>query len=63
MKKADHFVWSQHADDAFKDLKRPMSIEPVLAALAPREPVLLYIAATPRVVSVVVVVEQAEEGK
>jgi hypothetical protein len=40
-----------------------MSIEPVLAALAPGEPMLLYIAATPRVVSIVVIVEQAEEGK
>jgi hypothetical protein len=57
MKKADHFVWSQRADDAFKDPKRPLSTTPVLAVPAPGEPMLLYIAATPRVVSVVVVVE------
>jgi hypothetical protein len=63
MKKTDHFVWSQRADDAFKDLKRALSIAPILAVLAPGEPMLLYIVATPRVVSVVVVVERAEEVK
>jgi hypothetical protein len=46
MKKMDHFVWSQHADDAFNDLKRALSTTPILAALAPREPMLFYIAAT-----------------
>jgi hypothetical protein len=47
MKKTYHFVWSQHTDDAFNDLKRALSTAPILAALAPREPMLLYIAATP----------------
>ena len=36
---------------------------PVLAALTPKEPMLLYIAATSRVVSTVIVVERKEEGK
>jgi hypothetical protein len=54
MKKTDHFIWSQCADDAFNDLKRALSTAPVLAAPAPREPMLLYIAATPRVISVVI---------
>jgi hypothetical protein len=63
MKKTDHFVWSQHADEAFNDLKRALSTAPILAAPAPREPVLLYITATPRVVSVVIMVERTEEGK
>jgi hypothetical protein len=63
MKKTDHFVWSQHADDAFNDLKRAMSTACVMAALASREPMLLYITATPRVVNVVIVVERIEEGK
>jgi hypothetical protein len=46
MKKTDHFVWSQRADDTFKDLKRALSTTPILAALALGEPMLLYIAAT-----------------
>jgi hypothetical protein len=63
MKKTDHFVWSQRADDAFNDLKRALSMVLVLAAPASREPMLLYIAATPRVVSIVIMVEHIEEGK
>jgi hypothetical protein len=35
MKKTDHFVWSQRADDAFNDLKRALSTAPILAAPAP----------------------------
>jgi hypothetical protein len=58
MKKTDHFVWSQRADDAFNDLKRALSTAPILAAPAPREPMLLYMAATPRVISVMTVVER-----
>jgi hypothetical protein len=63
MKKTDHLVWSQRADDSFNDLKRALSIVPVLAVLTSREPMLLYIAATPRVVGVIIVVERIEEGK
>jgi hypothetical protein len=63
MKKTDHFIWSQRADDAFNDLKRALSTAPILAALAPREPMLLYIAATPRVINVVIMVERTKERK
>jgi hypothetical protein len=63
MKKTNHFVWSQRADEAFNDLKRALSTTPILAAPAPREPMMLYITATPRVISVVIVVERTEEGK
>jgi hypothetical protein len=34
MKKTDHFVWSQRADEAFNDLTRALSTAPVLAAPA-----------------------------
>jgi hypothetical protein len=63
MKKMDHFIRSWRTDDAFKNLKRALSTALVLAAPAPREPMLLYIAATPRVISIVIVVERTKEGK
>jgi hypothetical protein len=50
------------ADVAFKELKKMMSTAPILASLLLKEPMLLYIAATNRVVSAVVV-EREEEGK
>jgi hypothetical protein len=62
MKKSDTFVWMTQADTAFKELKKMMSTAPILASLLPKEPMLLYIAATNRVVSAVVV-EREEEGK
>jgi hypothetical protein len=57
MKKSDTFVWTTQADGTFKELKQMLSTAPVLASPMPREPMLLYIAVTNRVVSVVVVVE------
>jgi phenylalanine-4-hydroxylase len=63
LKKTDKFVWTPEADAAFHDLKRMLSSVPLLAAPAPKELMLLYIAATNRVVSVVLVVERQEEGK
>jgi hypothetical protein len=63
MKKSDTFVWTTQADAAFKELKKMLSTALVLASPMPREPMLLYIAATNRVVSTVVVVEREEGGK
>ena len=63
LKKTDRFVWSDAADAAFNELKHAMVTTPVLAPSAPKEPMLLYIAASNRVVSVVLVVEQEEAGK
>jgi hypothetical protein len=63
LKKTDKFVWTAQADAAFLDLKHTLSTAPILAAPGPKEPMLLYIAATNRVVSIVLVVECSEEGK
>jgi hypothetical protein len=61
MKKSDEFVWTDEADTALKDLKRVLSTAPVLAAPEDQEPMLLYMAATNKVVSIVIVVERTEE--
>ena len=57
MKKTDTFVWTPQADAAFHELKKMLSTSPILASPLDKEPMLLYIAATNRVISVVVVVE------
>ncbi|KAK1632517.1 hypothetical protein QYE76_006832 [Lolium multiflorum] len=63
IKQGDKFQWNEEADRAFEDLKRTISTPPILVAPKEREPLLLYIAATPQVVSTVLVVEREEEGK
>ena len=63
MKKTDDFVWSDAANAAFEDLKRQLAEPPVLATPIDKEPLLLYVAANTRVVSVAIVVERKEAGK
>ena len=63
MKKSTGFTWTPQADSAFNELKKMLSTAPVLASPLLNEPMLLYIAATNRVISVVIVVEREEEGK
>ena len=63
MKKSTGFTWTPQADSAFNELKKMLSTAPILASPLPNEPMLLYIAATNRVVSVVIVVAREEEGK
>src|SRR4051812_6325565 len=63
LKKTDQFVWSAEADKAFEDLKRQLINPPVLAAPVDKEPLLLYVAANARAVSVAMVVERKEAGK
>src|SRR3954451_4468407 len=63
MRKNDKFIWTPQADSAFRDMKKMLSSAPILASPLPEEPMLLYIAATNRVVSSVVVVERDEDGK
>ena len=63
MKKTTFFEWNHKADEAFLQLKKMLTTPPVLAAPTPKEPMVLYIAATTWVVSTVIVVERKEEGK
>ena len=63
LKKGEKFEWNEEADKAFEHLKQTILTPPVLVAPQEKEPLLLYIAATPQVVSTVLVVEREEEGK
>src|SRR3989337_4342647 len=61
MKKADRFVWSDAANQAFEALKKQLAEPPVLAAPIDKEPLLLYVAANSRAVSLAIVVERKRE--
>jgi hypothetical protein len=63
MKKSNEFVWTNEADATLKDLKRVLSTAPVLAAPKDKEPMLLYIAATNRVINIVIMVERKKEAQ
>ena len=63
MKKTDDFVWSDAANIAFEDLKRQLAEPPVLDTPIDKEPLLLYVAANTRAVSVAIVVERKEASK
>ena len=63
MKKTSPFEWNDKADKVFQDLKHMLSTAPVLAAPTDKVSLLLYIAATSRAVSTVLVVERPEKGK
>ncbi|SPT18305.1 unnamed protein product [Triticum aestivum] len=63
MKKTTHFEWNNKADEAFLQLKKMLTMPPVLTAPAAKEPMLLYIAATSRLVSTVIVVERPQDDK
>ncbi|KAK1601573.1 hypothetical protein QYE76_007833, partial [Lolium multiflorum] len=48
IKQGEKFEWNEEADRAFEDLKRTISTPPILVAPKEKEPLLLYIAATPQ---------------
>ena len=63
MKKTEKFTWTPQANEAFQELKRMLSTAPILDAPIEKEPMMLYIAATNRVISAVMVVERPEKNK
>src|SRR3954467_9225880 len=63
MKKMEKFTWTPQANEAFRELKRMLSTALILAAPIEKEPTMLYIAATNRVISAVMVVERPEKDK
>jgi hypothetical protein len=63
VKKADKFVCDDEAQKALKALKEFLTTPPVMTPPIPKETLLLYIAATTNVVSIVLVPEREEEGQ
>jgi hypothetical protein len=63
LKKPGPMQWTLEAEAALQDLKEYLALPPILVATKPNEPLLLYVAATPQVVSAVLVVEWEEDPK
>jgi hypothetical protein len=53
--KFEPFIWIEEAEEAFQELKRYLTSPPIMVALEPSEPLLLYITTTNDAVSMVVV--------
>jgi hypothetical protein len=58
MKHTGKFVWTPEADKAFAELKKYLTSPSIMVAPMFREPSLLYIAATPRIASAILVAER-----
>ncbi|XP_066360828.1 uncharacterized protein [Miscanthus floridulus] len=63
LKAQEKFIWSEDADKAFTELKRFLTTPPIMSAPQKDETLLIYIAATNRVVSTAIVVEREEVQK
>jgi hypothetical protein len=57
IKQGEKLEWNEEADKAFEQLKRTISTPPILVAPKDKEPLMLYIVATPQVVSTILMVE------
>ena len=57
LKANERFKWTEEADKAFAELKQFLTTPPVIMAPQAGETLLIYIAATNRVVSTAIIVE------
>ena len=62
LKASERFSWLEEADTAFEQLELFLTKPPIMTAPRPNETLLIYIAATSRVVSASIVVEREEAG-
>jgi hypothetical protein len=62
LKASKKFIWLEEADATFTQLKEFLTSPPVLTATQKDDVLFLYVAATDRVVSTVIVVEHEEPG-
>jgi hypothetical protein len=63
LKKSDSFEWTANAQRALEDLQHALRNAPILAAPLPGETMLLYVAASNRAISTVMVIERKEEAE
>jgi hypothetical protein len=61
LRKTERFAWTPEVEEALENLKKLLSNVPILEPPAEGEPLLLYVAATTQVVSVVIVLERKEK--
>ena len=59
---SERFSWSKEEDTAFEQLKLFLTKPPIMTVPRPDETLLIYIAATSRVVSTIIIVERKEVG-
>ena len=62
LKASERFSWSEEVDIAFEQLKLFLTKPPIMTAPQPDKTLLIYIAATSRVISTAIVVEREEAG-
>jgi hypothetical protein len=62
LRKTECFIWTPKAEEAIGNLKKLLSITPILVPPSKGEPLLLYVAATIQVVSAAMIVKRKEEG-
>jgi len=62
LKASEKISWTEEVDTAFAQLKTFLTSPPVLTVPQPNEDLLLYIEATDRVISTVLIVERDEPG-
>jgi hypothetical protein len=60
LKRSGSFKWTPEADAAFEGLKRYLTSMPIMVAPRSREPLLLYLAATPQTASAAFMAERKE---
>ncbi|XP_066344515.1 uncharacterized protein [Miscanthus floridulus] len=63
LKASECFFWSEEVDTAFEQLQLFLTKPPIMTAPWPDETLLIYIAATSRVISTAIVVEREEVQK
>ena len=61
LKKSGKFEWTEEANEAFEKLKTYLTSSPILTPPKKNEDMMLYITATNKVVSAVIVVERKED--